>query len=81
MKDEEGKCKLLHQYCTYFRFLFRYHRHMDQGVGFDHRSGWQGHLGADISLIHNLRYFCSKMEAQEDRNPLFAFVVGKVIVI
>ena len=54
---------------------------MDQGVGFDHRSGWQGHLGADISLIHNLRYFCSKMEAQEDRNPLFALVVGKVIVI
>ena len=81
MKDEEVKCKLLHQYCTYFRFLFRYHRRMDQGVGFDHHSGWLGHLGADISLIHNLRYFCSKMEAQEDRNPRIALVVGKVIFI
>ena len=42
------KCKLLHQYGTYCRFLFRYHCHMDPGVGFDHLFVGVGRLGAEI---------------------------------
>jgi hypothetical protein len=54
---------------------------MAPGIGFDHLFGWLGHLEAEISIIHLLKYFCSGEEGLRDGNALIALVVGKVILV
>lgn len=55
---------------------------MAPGIGFDHLFGWLGCLGAEISIINLLEYFCyGGDEGSRDRNPLIELVVGKVVLI